>query len=62
MADKPSRANEIRSLTEGLERLSAMQEQMVTAARQIQDVVVFHDHPDVVALDDELDIMHRGQL
>jgi hypothetical protein len=49
-------------MTERLKGLRALQEQIVAVTRQIQDVLVFGDHPELTALDDELDIMYRGQL
>lgn len=49
-------------MTERLKGLRALQEQIVEAVHQIQDVMAFDAHPELVALDDELDILYRGQL
>jgi hypothetical protein len=49
-------------MTERLRGIQAIQEQFVAAVHQIQDVILFGDHPELTALDDELDILYRGQL
>ncbi len=50
------------AMTERLKGLRALQEQIMEAAREVQDVLTFGDHPELVALDDELDILYRGQM
>jgi hypothetical protein len=49
-------------MTERLKGLLAMQGQIVEAVRGIQDVLLFGDHPELTELDDEMDILYRGQL
>lgn len=49
-------------MSERLKGLRAIQERIVEAVHQIQDVLLFGDHPELTQLDDELDIMYRGQL
>ena len=43
----------------GLSRTLA---QFREAVREVQDVIAFQGHPELIALDDELDTMYRGQL
>lgn len=45
-----------------LRDLQAVQQQIVAVTQQIQDVMLFGDHPELTDLDDELDILYRGQL
>jgi hypothetical protein len=49
-------------MTERLKGLLALQQQIVEAVHGIQDVLLFGDHPELTELDDELDILYRGQL
>lgn len=49
-------------MTARLRGLQAMQTRIVETVREIQTAVMFDDHPELTALDDELDIMYRGQL
>jgi len=49
-------------MVERLRELQAVQQQMVVAVQQIQDIMLFGDHPELTELDDELDILYRGQL
>jgi hypothetical protein len=49
-------------MTEQLKGLLALQQQIVEAVRGIQDVVLFGDHPELTQLDDDLDVLYRGQL
>lgn len=49
-------------MSERLKGLRVLQERIVEAAREVQTVMLFHDHPEMTALDDELDIMYCGQL
>lgn len=55
-------ADRMRAMTEQVKGLLETQRQLVATFHEIQDVVTFGDHPDLTALDDELDIMYRGQL
>ncbi|MFF2101015.1 hypothetical protein [Streptomyces sp. NPDC058202] len=48
--------------TEQLRGLCDLQARVLESVRQIQDVMMFVGHPDAVELDDELDILYRGQL
>jgi hypothetical protein len=49
-------------MTERLKGLRAMQEQIVETVHQMKSVLLFGDHPELRELDDELDILYRGQL
>jgi hypothetical protein len=49
-------------MIERLKGLQALQGQFIETMRHVQDVVTFGAHPDLVALEDELDIMYRGQM
>ncbi|MFF7147437.1 hypothetical protein ACFZAO_05110 [Streptomyces griseoaurantiacus] len=49
-------------MAERLKGVRALQEQIAEAARQIQEVLLFSGHPELTELDDELDILYRGQL
>jgi hypothetical protein len=49
-------------MTERLKGLLVLQQQIGEAARQVQEVLLFGDHPELTELDDELDILYRGQL
>ena len=55
-------SRQLAQMTERLQKLPIMQERVVAAMREIQDVMTFDAHPELVALDDELDILYRGQL
>lgn len=55
-------SQQIAEMTKRLKDLRVIQEQVLAAAHQIQDVMTFGAHPELVALDDELDILYRGQL
>ncbi|MFH8867204.1 hypothetical protein [Streptomyces griseus] len=61
MADEQSLPDGMRDVTERLKTLRALQEELVASMRKIQEVIAF-DHPDLVELDGELDILYRGQL
>ncbi|MFE7513815.1 hypothetical protein ACFU8I_21720 [Streptomyces sp. NPDC057540] len=54
--------DDIESLTQSVRRLAALQESMLETTREIQSVITFQTHPDVTALDEELDTMYRGQI
>ncbi|MEU9495392.1 hypothetical protein AB0D73_26940 [Streptomyces sp. NPDC048215] len=62
MADEQSRADRMRDMTERIKVLRVLQDELVESMRKIQEVIAFGDHPDLVKLDDELDILYRGQL
>ena len=49
-------------MTGRLKELSALQGRILETVRQIQDVMTFGAHPELTKLDDELDILYRGQL
>ncbi|MFI1928376.1 hypothetical protein [Streptomyces sp. NPDC020377] len=49
-------------VAERLQGLRALQDQLVEAVREVQGVITFGTHPELVALDDELDILYRGQM
>lgn len=55
-------SQQMAEMAERLKGLRALQQQIVEATHQIQDVMTFVGNPDLVALDDELDILYRGQL
>ncbi|MFD9561555.1 hypothetical protein [Streptomyces sp. NPDC059994] len=55
-------AEQARQVTEQLAGLRATIAQITAAAHQVQEALLFHDHPDVTGLDDELDILYRGQM
>lgn len=50
------------AMTTDVQGLQATLEQFVKVTHQVQDVLLFHGHPEVVALDDDLDTTYRGQL
>ena len=60
--EEPPLRDQIAAASEGIRRLRAMQQQFVHIAQEIQSVIAFSEHPDLTELDDELDIMYRGQL
>ena len=62
MAEKSEFAERMAEMSEALAGLQTLQQQIVAVAHQIQDVLPFGDHPELVDLDDELDILYRGQL
>lgn len=62
MADEQSLSDGMRDMTERLKVARALQEELVASMQKIQEVIAFGDHPDLVELDDELDILYRGQL
>lgn len=62
MAEQSEFQQRMVELGEALKGLQAIQRQIVAAAHEIQDVLTFGAHPELVALDDELDILYRGQL
>lgn len=62
MAEKSEFAKRMAEVTEALVGLQSLQQQIVAVTHQIQDVLMFGDHPELVDLDDELDILYRGQL
>ncbi|MGW3298538.1 hypothetical protein [Streptomyces rubiginosohelvolus] len=62
MADEQSPPGGMRDMTERIKELRALQEELVASMRKIQESIAFGDHPDLVKLDDELDILYRGQL
>ena len=62
MAEKSEFAGRMAEMAEALAGLQALQQQIVEVAHQIQDVLLFGDHPELMELDDELDILYRGQL
>ncbi|MCX4605535.1 hypothetical protein OG402_34260 [Streptomyces anulatus] len=62
MADEQSLSGGMRDMTERIKELRALQEGLAASMRKIQEVIAFGDHPDLVKLDDELDILYRGQL
>ena len=62
MADEQSLSDGMRDMTERLKVVRALQEELVASMQKIQEVIAFGDHPDLVELDDELDILYRGQL
>ena len=49
-------------MIERLKGIQALQEQIIETTRQIQSTFLFGDHPELLELDDELDILYRGQL
>jgi hypothetical protein len=55
-------SQQMAEMTERLKGLRALQKQIVEAVHQVQDVMTFGAHPELVELDDELDILYRGQL
>lgn len=61
-AEQSEFAKRAAELTECLRGLQAMQERIVAAGRRVQDVLLFAGHPELAELDDELDILYRGQL
>lgn len=62
MAEQSEFQQRMAELGEALESLQAVQRQIVAVAHEIQDALIFGAHPELVALDDELDILYRGQL
>lgn len=62
MAEKSEFAGRMAEMAEALAGLQALQQQIVEVAHQIQDVLLFGDHPELMELDGELDILYRGQL
>lgn len=52
----------VEAMTARLVRLKQTMDQVVETVHQIQDTLTFGDHPELLALDDELDTMYRGQL
>lgn len=61
-AEQSDFARRVGEMTEGLKGLQAIQGQVVTTGRQIQEVLLFDGHPELTALDDELDNLYRGQM
>ncbi|NEB92419.1 hypothetical protein [Streptomyces bauhiniae] len=61
-AEQSETTKKIANLQERLHNISALQKHLIEAARDIQEVLLFADHPEVIALNDELDTMYRGQL
>ncbi|WP_330449868.1 hypothetical protein [Streptomyces anulatus] len=61
MADEQSLSGGMRDMTKRIKELRALQEELAASMRKIQEAIAF-DHPDLVELDDELDILYRGQL
>ena len=55
-------SDRVTQMTERLAGLRAIQDQITETVRAMQDVVTFGAHPDLTELDDELDILYRGQL
>ncbi|HLL37367.1 MAG TPA: hypothetical protein VK545_26540 [Streptomyces sp.] len=55
-------SDHVTQMTERLAGLRAMQDQIVETVCEVQDVVAFGAHPGLIGLDDELDILYRGQL
>lgn len=62
MAGQSEFAKRATEMTEALKGLRTIQQQIVAVTHQIQDGLLFADHPELTALDDELDILYRGQL
>lgn len=60
--EPPELGQQMAEMAERLKRVRALQEQIAEAARQIQEVLLFDGHPELTELDDELDILYRGQL
>lgn len=50
------------AMTARLKQLRQTMDQFTATVGEIQDVITFGAHPELLALDDELDIMYRGQL
>jgi folate-dependent tRNA-U54 methylase TrmFO/GidA len=61
-AERSDFAKRVAEMTERLKGLQVMQEQIVEMVREVQSVMLFDGHPEFTALDDELDILYRGQL
>lgn len=59
---EPSLTEQMRQMTERLRALAGFQHAVVESARRVQEAVLFGDHPELASLDDELDILYRGQL
>lgn len=53
---------DVKALTARVAQLASTLEQFVAAVDKIKDVLMFGEHPELVALDDELDTLYRGQL
>lgn len=50
------------AMTARLAQLNQTLGQFTETVSEIQDVITFGAHPELLALDDELDTMYRGQL
>jgi hypothetical protein len=53
---------DVEEMSARLAQLGDMLNQVVATMREVQTIVAFGAHPDLTELDDELDIMYRGQL
>ena len=62
MAEQSEFQQRMAGLRESLKGIRAIQQQIVAVTHQIHDVLTFGAHPELVELDDELDILYRGQL
>ncbi|MFD4912872.1 hypothetical protein ACFWNR_06570 [Streptomyces virginiae] len=62
MAEPSEFQKSVEAMIARLKQLGQIQAEFVEAVREVQDVIAFGDHPELLALDDELDIMYRGQL
>ena len=61
-AERSDFAKLAEEMTERLKGLRAIQGQIMETVREAQSVLLFGEHPELTALDDELDILYRGQL
>jgi hypothetical protein len=59
---QPSFSDQLQQLSAQVKSLRATLEQFRDCAEQIQTTIVFGLHPELTDLDDELDILYRGQL
>lgn len=59
---QPSLTTQLQQLGTQLQSLRQTLEQFRDCAEQIQTTIVFGLHPELTELDDELDILYRGQL
>ena len=61
-SETSSLAKQAKVLAGALKGLGALQAEFMAASEQIQELILFGAHPELTALDDELDTMYRGQI
>jgi prefoldin subunit 5 len=62
MAEPSEFQKDMEAVTARLAQLRQTMDQFMVAMRSVQDVMTFDGHPELLALDDELDTLYRGQL